>query len=134
MGVVSEEEISEDLLYGEIRPLPPSQEQISLEVRSSCIETFISFDRVKTPLWLYRDSILSLAQENIYLGGRTPLATGISRRKAPPCTDRDNQPILKELADRSSTYVTVDNDRVNVKVQPPGKPRAFSGLVFNEIF
>ena len=72
MGVVSEEEISEDLLYGEIRPLPPSQEQISLEVRSSCIETFISFDRVKTPLWLYRDSILSLAQENIYLGGRAP--------------------------------------------------------------
>ena len=123
-----EEEISEDLLYGEIRPLPPSQVQISLEVWSlllmvsrlscGCIETYI----------------LSLAQENIYLGGRTPLATGISRRKALPCTDRDNQPILKELADRSSTYVTVDNDKVNTKVQPPGKPRAFSGLVFNEIF
>ena len=52
------EEISEDLLYGEIRPLPPSQEQISLEVWSlllvvsrlscGCIETSISSDRVKT--------------------------------------------------------------------------------------
>ena len=62
------------------------------------------------------------------------MVTGISRRVALPWTDRDSQPILEDLADRSSTYVTIDNDKMNTKVQPPEKPRAFSRLVINEIF